>query len=160
MTQSSRRFRNCLRHLGKEDLVDFYNITTPISIRFKRQGNSCTITFAHESPPVYVGFEDLPKDINRHIMEYGGTRFRMQIHIAPPEDYPFNPCIWTIKELVNNIQSELNVVEHMDYLVDTHVAVYHRNKNWSPAITIEKDILSFIVRLLPCLDLLIEPFPT
>jgi hypothetical protein len=33
-------------------------------------------------------------------------------------------------------------------------------RNWSPAITIEKDILSFIVKVIPCFDLLVKPFPT
>ena len=160
MSCVNRRFRNCLRHLPIEDLVEYYGLDTPLAIRLKHKANECTIAFVYEVPATYIGFQVLPKELNRYIMEYGGTRFCMRIHITPPQNYPFVPSTWTIKELFSNIQSEVDIVEHMSYLVDTHVEVYRRDNNWSPAITVEKDVLSFITKVIPCFDLLVKPFPT
>ena len=160
MSSVNRRFRNCLRRLSTEDLVEYYGINTPLTIRIKQKANECTIIFIYDMPATYIGFNELPKEINRHIMEYGGVKFCMRIQITPPSDYPFHPSTWTIKELFNTISSYVDIVEHMRYLVNLHVETTCMYRNWSPAITIEKDILSFIVKVIPCFDLLVKPFPT
>ena len=153
------RFINSFRNLVNKNIAEYYGITTPLSVLFNRYQNSCTITLLYEIPPVYIGIKVLPTDINRHIMGYGGIRFQMHIAISPPQHYPIQPSIWIIKELFSNIPSELDIVEHMKYLMAMQIEINNLVGNWSPAITVEKEILNFLVKLLPCFELLVKPSP-
>jgi|LauGreDrversion4_1035100.scaffolds.fasta_scaffold00272_6 hypothetical protein len=89
---------------------------------------------------------DLPMEINHMINEYLPSYITLELRLDWTPDYPFTPPKWSMVHCNDYLASSLkNAEEYYNYIVSNHNKA---NKNeWSPAITIDSDILAFMVRI-------------
>lgn len=87
---------------------------------------------------------DLPRDINFIISEYLKSYILFEFNISHNDSYPFNPPIWSLVSCKDRLSNYENIIEYYKYIVKSHNV---NNNGWSPAITIEKDILYFISKI-------------
>ena len=149
---SINRFSHSIKKITNHNLVDFFNLETPCKIQFNpTSSTACSFSIQYKTPPLYYGIQDLPKEINRLIMEYSGEYFIIKIHLMMSSNYPFEAPIWTILYVDSNMDESDCLYSQIKYIVNTHVSFYHSQIHWSPANTIEKDLLNFLVRVIPCI---------
>jgi len=121
--------------------------------------------------------QSIPVELLRIVYSYASHEYiQLTFKIIFPVDYPFAPPTWSLEEEKNNLSfSALNHTTIRDYfqeLTNVHNEQYRRNSEeinfteeelskmsdfhrkrtvdyyyWSPAFTIEKDILCFINRI-------------
>jgi hypothetical protein len=84
-------------------------------------------------PFVYVA---LPSELNIYINAFLYEYAIVTYSLVFPSDYPFHPPIWSIAK------SSTNTLKNFNRIV--HYQNYRYSISWSPAITIEKDILNMI----------------
>ena len=90
---------------------------------------------------------ELPREINNLISEYLPQTIYLKFKIFYSDDYPFTQGpIWSLLECNDYLTSYNNISKYYKYLVDSH-NVLNSSNSWSPAISIEKDILYFITKL-------------
>lgn len=77
---------------------------------------------------------DLPIELSMKIAGYLYEYTRIYYQIQIPNDYPFKPPRW--------IMQTISPPKLYDDAV--HVLNYRYSKDWSPAITMEKDVLNMI----------------
>jgi hypothetical protein len=106
---------------------------------------------------------DLPLELNNLIASYTDDYIIINIRISYGKDYPFRAPIWSLFNVYTNIHNPvLDLKQYYKYLVDlqndqyklfivnnfvNNNYMYTNNDQWSPAITIEHEILSFITRI-------------
>ena len=94
--------------------------------------NTFEFKISYEVFPRYA--LNLPIELSMKIVGYLYEHTEIYYQIRIPNDYPFKPPSWVMQtitppQLYNDALSVLN---------------YRYDKDWSPAITIEKDILNMI----------------
>jgi ubiquitin-protein ligase len=77
---------------------------------------------------------DLPIELSMKIAGYLYEYTQIYYQIRIPNDYPFKPPLWVMQTIT---PPEL-------YNDAVHVLNYRYDTSWSPAITMEKDILNMI----------------
>jgi len=77
---------------------------------------------------------DLPIELSMKIIGYLYERTDVLYHIHFTNDYPFKPPIWSMQTILPP-----PLYEHALYVLK-----YRYDRGWSPAITIEKDLLNMI----------------
>lgn len=87
-------------------------------------------------------FASLPIELSNIIAEYNTYFVNLEIKITFPDSYPFCPPIWSLQEAKYNVSIPddyyANIIENHNH---------HYEYDWSPAISIEKDILYFIQKI-------------
>jgi ubiquitin-protein ligase len=79
---------------------------------------------------------DLPKDINIYINSYLQCDHKIQYAIELPPNYPFQKPEWTLIEYkVNDIKK------------DAEYTIFCSRFDWSPALSLDKEILNYISTL-------------
>lgn len=86
-----------------------------------------------ETLPPYV-FPTLPTEMSIHIAKFLYVKKEIVYRIDYPPDYPFKPPKW-------NLQT---ILTPPAYKLATHILNYQYDRHWSPAITVEKDVLNMI----------------
>jgi len=148
------------KDFGLVDLADFYQLNKAyekINIEKTVQSDSIllTITFTKTSP--YVNFS-LPAELNKVINEYLDYFIEIKINIKYWQSYPFTPPIWFLQGVRHNLETKVCLLDYYSYKVNQHNQSYtacisignHPNyieTAWTPAITVEKDILSFVQKI-------------
>lgn len=145
------------RDFGPLDLADFYQLNKAhekINIEKTIHSDTIllTITFTKKSP--YTKF-DLPTELNQMINEYLIYIIQIQIKIKYSPSYPFSPPIWFLQGVKHNLATEVCLLDYYSYKVNQHNQSYtayirlsnHTETAWSPAVTVEKDILSFVQKI-------------
>ena len=91
---------------------------------------------------------DLPIVLNNYILKYiCDTYLIIDIQIKYPTDYPFKPPIYKLVDIRTNTSNRIYIKQ----FIEAKIFKYNNcNKvdgcfNWSPAISIKKDILQFMV---------------
>ena len=93
-----------------------------------------------------VDYEYIPpcigdcKDVSIYIASFLYTRSTCKFSIVFNNSYPFHPTIWNIFYVKTN--------ENVDFYKALTFQTQQYNLSWSPAITIETDILNMIIQLL------------
>ena len=106
---------------------------------------------------------DLPLELNSLIASYTDDYIIIKIRISYGKDYPFKPPIWSLFNVDTNIHNPvLDLKQYYKYLVDlqndqyklfivdnfvNNNYMYTNHNQWSPAITIDKELISFITRI-------------
>lgn len=148
------------KDFGPVDLADFYQLNKAyekINIEKSVQSDSIllTVTFTKTCP--YAKF-DLPIELNQLIREYLIYIIKIQIKIKYSPSYPFSPPIWFLQGVRHNLATDVCLLDYYSYKVNQHNQTYttyitlgnHLNfteNAWTPAITVEKDILSFVQKI-------------
>ena len=125
-------FDEFTQNLKGKSIADYFQITHSQYDLKKIDDQTFEFKISYELFPRYV--LDLPIELSMKIAGYLYEYTRIYYQIRIPNDYPFKPPKWvmltiTPPELYNNALCVLN---------------YRYDKDWSPAITLEKDILNMI----------------
>jgi len=139
--------------------------------------NCVILTVKYSKKIPIENISSIPIELIKKIYSYASCEYiDLSFMIKFPSDYPFSPPTWSLMKETNNVSfSALNNVTIRDYfqeLATIHNEQYKRDAEcneydkekislmndlhrkrmvdyyyWSPAITIEKDVLSFIKRI-------------
>ena len=88
---------------------------------------------------------ELPKEINFLISEYLPSFIELAFSINHIIEYPFKPPVWSLVSCNDKLSCLENSAKYYEYIVEEHNKTITRN--WSPAITFDKDILYFASKL-------------
>ena len=128
----ARLFDEFTDNLKEKSIAEYFQITHSQYDLKKIDDQTFEFKISYELLPQCA--LDLPIELSIKINGYlcGCTQIRYQIHI--PDDYPFKPPKW-VMQTTTPPQVYTNALCVLNYRYD---------KDWSPAITIEKDILNMI----------------
>jgi hypothetical protein len=139
---AERNYNHYLKCLNGKSLNEYFDIPFP---KFElRKITNMEYEFKISHVQIYNLVQlQLPEDIIKLIKEYAEIGFLCKYNICFTNDTPFRAPLWRIKYYKNlNVQD--NNIWNM--LEKKHNKQYKHD--WSPTISIEKDILYFIERLL------------
>ena len=105
-----------------------------------------TFTYKNKNSPIHF---NLPIEINKLIYSFCGDFIEIKTRLACPKFYPYNPPIWNLVKVNNNLYNRriITLTEYYESIVEH---VNHSNKelsNWSCIYGFEKEILRFLVRI-------------
>jgi len=92
--------------------------------------------------------KNLPIEINRLISSYSIEYIKIVQKIECNNQYPFKPLLWKVDSVRYNIESPfipMSILEYFEYLTEVHNDSY--KIYWSPAICLDKDIMTNVVRI-------------
>ena len=119
-------------YLQGQSIADHFQIKHSSYTLSRLDDNTFSFKIVREDFPKYV--LNLPIELSIKIAGYLYERTEVLYHIHFTNDYPFKPPIWTMQTI-----TPPNVYQQALY-----VLMYRYSMSWSPAITIEKDILNMI----------------
>ena len=105
------------------------------------------VNMTYYKPKDKIEILDLPEDINRYIRSFLSNQkiqFCFELYIHPT--YPFEPIRWSLNRSFFEgftEEDQENILTFVNYKLKLHDRRYLDGINWSVAITLEKDILSF-----------------
>lgn len=157
MTKPNSRLAKFDREFKDVDLARYYQLKkgTYESIYIDKEViETCihlTILYVKRSPcPSF----DLPNEMIEKIRSYLTCKIEIKTKIHYSINYPFSPPIWFIKEVRHTIPNQVNLMDYYCYKVSLHNQQYVQylidgiySTSWTPAISIEKDILGFIEKI-------------
>ena len=92
-------------------------------------------------------FPNLPFELNQIIHGFNAHYIEFSVIIVYPIDYPFRHPFWYLDTFHTNKDNSEHVKEFFDYKLNVHRDTIKPHL-WSPAgMTIEKDVLSFFVKI-------------
>ena len=89
----------------------------------------------------------LPKEINDLIAEYLLPSITLKFEIEYPLGYPFGGICWRLIYCDNELSNLKNIYKYYSFIAEEHTK-YNLSDSWSPAITIDKDILVFLTKII------------
>lgn len=138
-----RKYNDYLKSLDGKTINEYFNIPFP-KFELKRVSNKEYI-FKILHVNVYKDLIKLhlPDDVIKRIKEYVEIGFVCKYNICFTKDTPFRAPKWTTIEY-----HHLNLKDDKIWITLENKHNYEYKHDWSPSITMEKDILYFIERLL------------
>lgn len=144
----NKRISRELHYLKSTNLSRHYNLMNNLQIHMApvhhRQIN---VNMTYYKPKDKIEILDLPEDINRYIRSFLSNQkiqFCFELYIHPT--YPFEPIRWSLNRSFFEgftEEDQENILTFVNYKLKLHDRRYLDGINWSVAITLEKDILSF-----------------
>jgi len=120
-------------YFGMKDVEYKFDFTAPDIFHFK---------IIHEAPlPPYV-FPTIPNELSIHIAKFLYCKKVVVYRIDYPQDYPFKPPKWTL----------MTMLAPLPYRCATLILNYQYDRCWSPAISVEKDVLNMIGTIESCIE--------
>ena len=109
--------------------------------------NSIIISIDLSMKGDYFHFPKLPPEINYMIQSFNYININFELNISFHNKYPFRRPNWSlVKESLNtDTLYGINMSDYIEHIIKTHNDMY--KLDWSPAISVEHDILNFIERL-------------
>jgi len=146
-----KRYSKFIRNLNGDTIENYFGIInkpeTNVRISIIRDGNDVLLDILFEKTYSF-DIVKLPVVINEIIATYATDIINIKIKINHYDDYPFRTPVWFLTTLFYNINSPLNLPDYYKYIIDNHNNRFNKcNKDWSPAIDVEKDILEFISKI-------------
>lgn len=135
------------------DLARYYQLkksfTESIDISKEVNGSSIYLTVVYRKKIKCPAF-DLPPEMLEEIQKYLTYKIELKLKIVYSENYPFAPPIWFMNGVAHTIPRQVDLTSYYCYKVNCHNGQYVQDflgGMWTPAITIEKDILTFIQKI-------------
>lgn len=142
-----QNFNNKFKYLSLEENWELNNYSSEkIKIDFITKENNIYFNFHFYKKYPFYNFPQLPMDINRLIYSYYHIDFitiKTKIHFT--NEYPFNRPIWDLLIVNHNIKFPFCLNTYYASIVTNHNNAY--NREWSPAINIEIDLLEFLQKI-------------
>jgi hypothetical protein len=146
------------KNFKKVDLANYYQLKQcpdeSTTIKTTLQSNTLLLAIRYQRSVTPQNIR-LPNEIIRHI--YGYLLYQIELHtkIDYSIDYPFAPPIWYIESVQHNLpHTGYHPFYLLDYYIDKihqHNRLYNRllleGNQWTPAISVENDILLFVKRV-------------
>ena len=128
----TRLFDEFNHNLRGQSIAEYFQITHSKYDLKKIDDQTFDFTISYELLPRYA--LDLPIELSIKIAGYLYEHTTIYYQIRIPNDYPFKPPEWIM----------LTISPHQLYKDALSVLNYRYYQDWSPAITIEKDVLNMI----------------
>ena len=157
MTKPNSRLAKFDQEFKDVDLARYYQLKKGIheSIYIDKEViETCihlTILYVKKTPCPCL---DLPIEMISKIQSYLTCKIEIKTKIHYSIDYPFAPPIWFVKEVRHTIPNQVNLTDYYCYKVSVHNQQYVQSlldgipyTSWTPAISIEKDMLCFIEKI-------------
>jgi len=140
------------------DLAEYYQMNKPyekMNIVKDIHSDYIVLTIQYKKSGPSLEFE-LPSELNQMIREYLIYVIEIQIKIKYSPSYPFSPPVWFLQRVNHNLNTSIGLLDYYSYKVNQHNQGYtayllnlgtHSLDGWTPAITVEKDILSFLQKI-------------
>lgn len=128
------------RNLNSQSIQLYFNV--PGKYKFYREdANTFLFTTDYEYMPS-CNIDNLCVDISKYIASFLYRRSTCTFRVIFTNDYPYRSPVWSIVSMKTN--------EHADFqkVVDTQMQQYNAYHGWTPAITLEVDILNMITLIL------------
>lgn len=128
----SRLFDEFTRNLQGKSIAEYFQINHSKYDLTKVDDQTFAFKISYEIIPQCA--LDLPIDLSIKIASYLYEHTTIDYQIQIPSDYPFKPPVWIMQ----------TITPPQLYTDALCVLNYRYYQDWSPAITIEKDILNMI----------------
>jgi len=128
----TRLFTEFKEHLNGQSIADYFQINHTKYELTRINEQSFEFKLSYEVLPRYA--VDLPIELSIKIAGYLYEYTQIYYKIQFPEDYPFKPPKWIMQ----------TILPPKVYIDALHILNYRYSKDWSPAITMEKDVLNMI----------------
>jgi hypothetical protein len=90
--------------------------------------------------------KELPYDINCLVSEFLPSIIELKMSIHYCTNYPFSGPTWELLECNDKLTGTDNIRLYYDYIIECHNKI-NSSEKWSPAISFDKDILSFVIKI-------------
>ena len=143
MIRRVQRYAEDFKHVKLDEFYQLPNKRDEIvRLNFKVESPRCLRFFLYYEKASACPQFDLPEELMEHIKGYLPEVVQIEMTVTFPENnYPFNPHIWEIVRAKSNkfkVETYYNIIKaHNAYNI----------ADWSPAITIQADILCVIEKL-------------
>ena len=141
---ATRKYKDYLNCLNGQTLNEYFDIPFPKFELTQCLNTEYMLTISHIQQYNEIIKLNLPEEIIKYIKKYVEIGFVCKYKIYFTENTPFRAPKWSI---ISN--KSLNIVDDnklWEMLVNKHNIDY--TYDWTPAISMEKDILYFIERLI------------
>jgi hypothetical protein len=140
---SSKRIQRFINDFSNVKLEEFYQLPNSPEQNVKINFNVETLQLIHLSINYTKNYEcplfNLPPELIRHIKGYIPDIIQINLKATIPNDYPFKPHLWEMVSLKTNLK--LNKLKY--YVIIKEHNCYNFG-DWTPSMSIDKDILSLI----------------
>ena len=140
-TMTDRRitllFKSFNEHLKGQSINEYFNIDTTVFTLSRDDYLIFTFHCVHHEKYDISNLE-LPDDLLTYIHLFLPQEIQIHYKIMYSTDYPFKPPLWITN---NQLCSKITNMHNLENKYD-----------WSPAMTIEKDTLSMITKLIPLIQ--------
>jgi len=153
---SAIRLQRFEKDFGAVDLTDFYQLnkdfeTVHIEKTIHSDCIQLSIHYKKNCPSLDL---DLPFEMNEKIREYLIYDIEIRLKIKYSPSYPFSPPVWFLEGVYHNLPTERPLFYYYSHKVSQHnksytdfIISHYLETAWTPAITVEKDILSFVQKV-------------
>jgi hypothetical protein len=143
---SNKRIQCFINNFSNVKLEEFYQLPNTqeqkVEIKFKVETLQIIHLSIHYKKNYVCPLFNLPPELIRHIKGYLPDFIKMELKATIPNGYPFKPNIWEISALNSNMK--INQLKYYDII--KHHNCYNI-ADWSPSMSLDKDILSLIEKL-------------
>ena len=158
---TATRIQRFEKEFGHVDMTDFYQLNKEyekVYIQKKIYSDSILLSIQYKKSCPSLEL-NLPDEMNEKIREYLIYDIEIHLKIKYSPSYPFSPPIWFLQGVHHNLSTEINLFYYYSHKVSEHNKSYtdyiirvgaHSpfvETSWTPAITVEKDILSFLQKI-------------
>ena len=143
MTKRLDRFVEDFKNINLEEFYQLPNKKSEIvRINFRGVSDRAIKIFIYYEKAYACPDLDLPTDLMEHIKGYLPDIVQIELTLTIPESqYPFKPHMWEVIRVKSNIFDSSKYLE----IINTHNL--YNIADWSPAITIQSDVLCLIEKL-------------
>ncbi len=140
------------------DLANYYQLKQgpqeSTTIETTVQSNQILFTMHYQKSVTPQNIR-LPLELIRHIYGYLTYHIQVDTKIEYSSHYPFAPPIWYMEKVTHTLpHTGYEPLYLLDYFIDKirqHNHLYHilllEGTQWTPAISVEKDMLMFVARI-------------
>lgn len=140
---SFKRIQRFIDDFSKVNLDEFYQLPNSEEENIKITFEVETLQIIHVSIHYTMNYKyplfNLPPELINLINEYLPDIIHMDLKVIIPNDYPFKPHVWEMERLKTNIK--INELKYYDIIREQNC---YNVGDWSPSMSIDKDILSLI----------------
>ena len=143
MIRRVQRYAEDFKHVKLDEFYQLPNKRDEIvRLNFKVESPRCLRFFLYYEKASACPQFDLPEELMEHIKGYLPEIVQIELTLTLPENnYPFNPHIW---EIVRATSNKFKSSTYFD-IITAHNA--YNTADWSPAISIQADLLCVIEKL-------------
>ena len=120
------------------DIFDF-------EINAKEDQYGINLSLALEKSSHFSGILELPREVNKLIMEFLKIKIQFNLLVHPPRSYPFLPFKW---KLGNYSPNDVDVYKCLSSVIDVeHSSPLYDSGQWTPAWSLESMCLVFFIKI-------------
>ena len=140
----TKNYNDFMNRMNGQSIKQYFNLNFPIDFELiKNEPMKYTFIVKHVHVYDTLIQLQLPIEIIKYIKQYVEVGLILYININYTKDYPFKAPKWNIEKIK---QKNINTLQIWKNMVHQHNVQYVYD--WSPSITIEKDLLYFIEKIM------------